>query len=471
MTTAKTILVSLMSNNLHQKASFRDPAGYLFTRDGVLYRQVNQGYEKEYRHLIDSGLYDDLVEERLLIPHQEVEIEPDNLALVYKTIQPERVQMISYPYEWCFSQLKDAALLTLTLAKKAVKFGLSLKDASAYNIAFHKGKPILIDTLSFELYNEGQPWVAYRQFCQHFFVPLALMALRDVRLNQLMRVALDGIPLDMAVKLLPFSSRFNIGVLTHIYLHARAQQRYAGRGGGTASLGGGFSRLAFFGLLDSLETAVKGLKWQPQGTEWGDYYGGTNYSQSAFDAKEQAVRGFLDIANPQVVWDLGANTGIFTRLASQRGALALAFDKDPAAVEKCYHWCKVEDDSNLLPLVLDLTNPSPAIGWANNERANLVERGPADLVMALALVHHLAISNNLPLDRVADYFTKLGRWLIVEFIPKEDSQVQRLLASRKDIFPHYSKEGFEEAFGFYYVQREVHPILESQRVVYLMEKK
>jgi hypothetical protein len=131
----------------------------------------------------------------------------------------------------------------------------------------------------------------------------------------------------------------------------------------------------------------------------------------------------------------------------------------------------VEDDSNLLPLVLDLTNPSPAIGWANNERANLVERGPADLVMALALVHHLAISNNLPLDRVADYFTKLGRWLIVEFIPKEDSQVQRLLASRKDIFPHYSKEGFEEAFGFYYIQREVHPILESQRVVYLMEKK
>jgi hypothetical protein len=460
-----------MANDLRHEASFRDPAGYLFTRGGVLYRQVNPIYQKEYRCLIDSGLYDVLVKEGLLIPHSEVDIEPDNAALDYKTIQPEKVQTISYPYEWCFSQLKDAALLTLSLAKKALEYGMSLKDASAYNIAFHRGRPILIDTLSFELYDEGQPWVAYRQFCQHFFVPLALMALCDVRLSQLLRVVIDGIPLDLAVKLLPFKSRFNIGVLTHIHLHARAQQRYAGRGGGTASPGSGFSRFAFLGLLDSLETAIKGLHWQTHGTEWGDYYEATNYSQAAFDAKEQCVRSFLDTAQPRLVWDLGANTGIFTRVASQRGVTSLAFDIDPAAVEKCYHWCKVEEDFNLLPLVMDLTNPSPAIGWANSERSALVERGPADLVMALALVHHLAISNNLPLERVANYFSRLGRWLIIEFIPKEDSQVQRLLASRKDIFPNYTREGFENAFGLVFHQRESCPIPDSQRLIYLMEKK
>src|SRR6185503_16964008 len=199
-------------------ASFRDPSGFLFSRGGVLYRQVNRKYEQEYARLMESGLYEKLVKAGLLIPHLEVDEAPAESevtrAFAYKIIQPERAPFISYPYEWSFGQLKDAALATLSIQRRALKVGMSLKDASAYNIQFVRGKPTLIDTLSFEIYKEGQPWVAYRQSCQHFLAPLALMALKDVRLNQLLRVYIDGVPLDLASGLLPAKTRLNFGLLT-----------------------------------------------------------------------------------------------------------------------------------------------------------------------------------------------------------------------------------------------------------------
>jgi hypothetical protein len=179
-----TMMTNLKQNSGQLSASFRDPSGFLFSRDGMLYRQVNRKYEQEYARLKESGLYDKLIKAGLLIPHVEVEQAPEQVDLAYIIIQPERVPFISYPYEWSFSQLKDAALATLSIQRRALKVGMSLKDASAYNLQFVRGKATLIDTLSFELYKEGQPWVAYRQFCQHFLAPLALMALRDVRLNQ-----------------------------------------------------------------------------------------------------------------------------------------------------------------------------------------------------------------------------------------------------------------------------------------------
>ena len=226
------------SNSGQLSASFRDPSGFLFKRDGVLYRQVNRRYEQEYVRLMESGLYEKLLKAKLLIPHVEAdEVEAEH-GDCFKIIQPERVPFISYPYEWSFGQLKDAALATLSIQKRALKLDMSLKDASAYNIQYVRGKATLIDTLSFELYKEGQPWVAYRQFCQHFLAPLALMALTDVRLSQLLRVYIDGIPLDLASELLPWKTHLSFGLMTHIHLHASAQKKYAGeevksRGGST----------------------------------------------------------------------------------------------------------------------------------------------------------------------------------------------------------------------------------------------
>ena len=452
-------------------SSFRDPSGFLFRRDGVLYRQVNQSYQKDFEQLISSGLYDRLTKKGLLIPHQNVQVAPEEPASAFAVLRPEEIPFISYPYEWCFGQLKDAALTTLTIQKEALACGMSLKDASAYNIQFFHGKPLLADTLSFMAYQEGEPWIAYRQFCQHFLAPLALMALTDPRLNRLMTLFIDGIPLDLASRLLPGRTRWNLGLGTHIHLHANAQKRYAGQSIDRSKHRGGMSRLAFQGLIESLETTVRGLKWEPQGTIWADYYGSTNYSKRAFESKMALVEKALEKVHPASVWDLGANTGVFSRLASGKGIPTLAFDYDVGAVELAYREACYRGDSHLLPLVLDFTNPSPPIGWRNRERAALQERGQAGMVMALALVHHMAIGNNVPLDSLASAFAELGPWLLVEFVPKSDAQVQRMLATRTDIFVDYTREGFEAAFSRFYSIVEKSPVEDSERIIYLMARK
>jgi ribosomal protein L11 methylase PrmA len=401
------------------------------------------------------------------MPDEHGLLDPPLSAEIFRVIRPERVPFISYPYEWSFSQLKDAALTTLSIHKRALKYEMALKDASAYNIQFVNGKAALIDTLSFEKYKEGQPWIAYRQFCQHFLAPLALMAYCDVRLSQLMRVYIDGVPLDLASKLLPARTRLNFGLLTHIHLHASAGKRFAGESVGQAKM----SRNALVGLVESLEATVRKLFWKAAGTAWGNYYEITNYSDTAFEHKKQLVSEWVGRVKPNLLWDLGANTGVFSRLASASGAFTVAFDIDPAAVEQNYLRAKNDKAGNLLPLQLDLTNPSPALGWANRERASFGERGPADMVLALAVVHHLAITNNVPLPQLADFFAGMGKWLVIEFVPKSDSQVQKMMSAREDIFPNYTREGFEAAFGERFTIHESITVRESERQLYLMEAK
>lgn len=456
---------------MNHAASFRDPSGFLFTRDGVLYRQVNQHYAEDYRLLMDSGLYAALVKAGLLVRHEEVPQLPAAPELAACVLQPERLPFISYPYEWCFGQLKDAALATLAIQKKALEKGMSLKDASAYNIQFRNARPLLIDTLSFERYVEGQPWTAYRQFCQHFLAPLALMAYRDVRLGQLLRLYMDGVPLDLASCLLPGRTRLNFGLLTHIHIHANAQRRYADRQVQRQSVAQRVSKMALIGLVESLEASVRRLNWKAGGTEWGDYYDATNYSPAAFEDKRQTIAAWVEAIAPQTCWDLGANTGVFSRLASERKVFTVSFDIDPSAVEQNYRRCRAEKTTHLLPLVMDLTNPSPSQGWDHSERDSLAGRGPADLVLALALVHHLAIANNVPLPRLAESLARLGKALIIEFVPKDDSQVQRLLASRVDIFPDYTPAGLEAAFAPFFELRQRSAVQESQRLLYWFERR
>jgi hypothetical protein len=448
--------------------SFRDPNGFLFSRGGVLYRQVNQGYRSTFDRLISSGLHQELADAGWLIAHQVVEVPPADESLASLVLRPEPVAFISYPYEWCFSQLKDAAELTLAIQGCALKHDLTLKDASAYNIQFHRGQPILIDSLSFDPWIEGEPWVAYRQFCQHFLAPLALMARVDIRLGDLLRVHIDGIPLDLASRLLPGKTRLQPGLLAHIHLHAASQRRYAGTDP-AARTSARMSRNAHLGLIDSLQSTVRGLEWSPGGTDWADYEHVHNYSTGALESKRRLVAGYLDRIHPKMTWDLGANVGSFSRLAADAGSTTIAFDLDPSAVEVHYQRCRRENETRLLPLRLDLTNPSPAQGWAHAERMSLVERGPADAVLALALLHHLAIANNVPLTLLAETLASYGRWLILEFVPKGDSQVQRLLASRADIFQDYTLEGIERAFQRTHSIRVTDRIEGSERVLFLME--
>jgi len=453
------------------KSSFRDPSGTVFSRGGRLFRQVNYCYQKQYEALMTSGLYKKLTGEKLLIPHREVQ-EPGCGGDAFLVLEPERIPLISYPYEWCFGQLKDAALVTLRIQKSALERDMILKDASAYNIQFNRGKAAHIDTLSFDFYREGEPWVAYGQFCRHFLAPLFLMAFKDIRLSQLLRAYIDGIPLDLASKLL--KGKGGIAVKAHIHWHAKSviNHAQAGKINKEPPRKIKINKFNMTAMIDSLIKTVEKLKLPGIQTEWGDYYSRTNYSDGAAAAKKQAVAEYLSIVSPAVTWDFGANDGTYSRLAllSSGDCFAAAFDIDPVAVERNYAEVR-RSGENMLPLILDLTNPSPDAGFANCERGRLETRQTPDCILMLAVIHHLAISNNLPFGMIAEWLSFICGNLIIEFVPKSDSQVQILLATRDDIFSDYTEEGFEAAFGGYFNIAKKQKLPESGRVVYLMQGK
>ena len=451
-----------------ENSSFRDSSGFLFYIENELYRVINSSYKEQYDHLINSELYKKLTENNLLISHEEI----NNLEIdysYYKIIKPKKIPFVSYPYEWSFSQLKDAALLTLRIQKGAMKYGMTLKDGSAYNIQFFNGKPIFIDTLSFEMYEDGQIWKPYKQFCQHFLAPLALMSKKDIRLNLLSKTFIDGIPLDLTAKLLPKTTFGNFGLMAHIHAHAKSQKHYENKED-TKIKERTISKRSFEGLTDNLDSSIKKMTWKEDNTEWGNYYSDTNYSEESFEEKKKIILSTLEKITPRIVWDLGANTGIFSRLASDQGINTISFDIDPLAVEKNYLESLKNNEQNILPLILDLTNPSSNIGWNNDERISFLQRGPADLVFALALVHHLAISNNVPLYKIAEFFSAISKFLIIEFIPKSDSQVKRLLTTREDIFKNYDEQNFEKEFSKFFKITSSQKLVESERTIYIMEK-
>jgi len=451
--------------------SFRDPSGVVFSCCGEIFRLVNFCYKEQYDKLVSSGLYDELVKKKLLVSHEMID-RPGVNDGAYLVIKPKKIPLISYPYEWCFGQLKDAALATLRIHRLALDKGMILKDASAYNIQFLQGKAVHIDTLSFDFYKEGAPWVAYGQFCRHFLAPLFLMVHTDVRLSQLLRVYIDGIPLDLASKLLGGKGGF--AAKAHIKWHSKSVERYAQAGaaakeGQVANRSISISKSKMTAMIDSLISIISKLILQGVITEWGDYYNRTNYSDLAADSKKSLVSDFLSRVSPTVTWDFGANDGTYSRLALlNEDSFAAAFDIDPIAVERNYTAVN-KSGENILPLLLDLTNPSPSIGFACNERSSLETRQKPDCILMLAVIHHLAISNNLPLGIITKWLASLCKHLIIEFVPKSDSQVKILLATRDDIFPDYTVEGFENAFVEYFKVLEKHSVENSDRLLYLLE--
>lgn len=456
--------------------SFRDPAGFIFNYKDSLYRQINHAGKADYDFFISSGLYDSLIKEGLIIEHQEVKNPPGapRSNLRYKIIKPEQIPFISYPYEWSFSQLKTAALLTLKIQEIALKHGMILKDASAYNVQFVGQRPVFIDTLSFRIYKSGAPWDGYKQFCQHFISPLALSAYYSPEIIKTLRVFLDGIPLSLASRMLPSRSRARLGIMAHIHLHAASQKRYEKANLNAERKTRSVSPTAMSGLLSSLRRSVMSIKMPKQKTEWGEYYGNTNYSKSSFTQKQKIVSELLSNISPKpkTVWDFGANDATFSEIAAGSGAYTVAFDIDHQAVESGLNGLKNQKYENrILLLVQDFSNPSPSLGWAHKERASLEARGPSDAALALALVHHLAIGNNTPLPDIAAYFRSLTKNLIIEFVPRSDSKVQILLRGRNNLFADYEEAGFEAAFSNFFTLARKVPVPGSKRVIYLYKAK
>ncbi len=417
---------------------------------------------------MESGLYETLISNKLIIPHKEIISKKQDKFLI---LQPKKIPFITYPYEWSFNQLKDASLLTLKIQKFAIKHGMQLKDASAYNVQYLDGLPIFIDTLSFEKYKSGEPWKAYGQFCRHFLAPLSLMSYVSPDLSKLAISHIDGIPLDLTKKLLPRKAFLKPGIAMHISLHSRSQDKYSSVESAPPPKIH-ISQNSLVGLLDSLERTVSKLKVKNIDTEWADYYSFTNYDKKAFSQKRDVLGKLITKSKSKTILDFGANNGFFSRVAAELAELVISADIDPNAVEDNYHKVKQKNETKILPIKFDLVNPSPPIGWGNSERLELRERSSdVDTVLALALIHHLAISNNLPFENIFDYFSKFGKYLIIEFIPKSDSQVSKLLSTREDIFDKYNEKDFEKALKKHYSIITKTKLKGTSRSIYLAKVK
>ena len=451
-------------------SSFRDPDGYVFSYNGEIFRCVIPSYELAYKQLMSSGLYTHLTDTGALVSHEEVSLSSSHplFSEGKRILRPMQLPFINYPYEWSFGQLQEAAILTLDVLAASLEHGMILKDASAFNVSWHEGKAIFFDTLSFSLYEDGSPWAGYRQFCSHFLAPLALMSYIDLRMQKLFLTNIDGIPLDLTTKLLPWITRFKPSLSIHLHMHSYLQKKKAAT---RDKLQVSLKKKSLYNLIESLRDCVTDLKFPKVRTEWGDYYSNTNYTVEQARNKKSVIMAWLEKVRPSRVADLGSNDGTYSILAARSSELVVAMDVDPVAVQANYVMCKDQKQTHVTPLVNDLTAPSPAIGWHCRERSSIFERLRPDLGMALALVHHLSISNNVPFSNIFSMFADMAPTWIIEFVDKKDTQVQRLLTNRPDIFHEYTQSMFEEQAKVQFSIEQRHHIEGTQRTLYLLKLK
>ena len=445
-----------MTGPIVDPASFRDPAGRVYRAGDRILRTVGREVADDFEEVRASGLFDDLIERDWLIASKTADPaqhQPFLDALgdgVHAVIEHPRLPFISYPYEWSFSQLKAAALLHLDIHLEALDRGVTLCDASAYNVQFLGAQPLFIDHLSFRPYRSGQFWVGYRQFCELFLNPLLLHGLCGVPHNAWCRGRLTGIPSAELGRLIPLRRRLSRRVLTHVVLHAALSRRVHKPDTELAldAKQAGLPKPRLLAMLAGLRSWIDGLS--PRGgipSYWDAYNRFKTYSDAETAAKNDFVQRFAATVRPGLLWDLGCNTGDFALTALSAGAdYVVGWDNDLGALEIAYARSR-DAGVRFTPLYGDACDPSPAQGWAERERPGWRARGSADAVLALALIHHLAITNNVPLEAIASWLVDLAPCGVVEFVAKADSQVQNMLRLRDDKFSDYKLESFMRLLG------------------------
>ena len=447
-------------------SSYRDNDGFVFEQDGVFYRLIKPSYFPHYRQLMDSGLYAALTNSGRLVAHKEIDknnFYTSNFTHC-KILQPEQISFITYPYEWSFNMWKDAAITTLKIATQALEFGMFLKDATPFNIQFTNGRLVFLDTLSFEKYEEGKPWIAYKQFCECFLAPLLLMHYAHSDLGKIMTSFPDGIPLAITKNLLPLKAKLSLQVYIHVYLQGNFTKKSVGAENN-------FSKKKFLLLLKGLLDLVSKLEVKKTKSTWDNYYEETILSKQYLEAKKKLLLSFTDKINFEKVIDLGANDGVFSLLLQEKAKQVIAIDGDINCVNELYNNTRKAKIKNIVPLYASLNAPTPALGWANKERSALTTRLKADLVLALALVHHLAIGANVPLGFIAKWLNGISEYLIIEFVPKSDEKVKLLLQNREDIFNDYTLESFKNIFAEFYHFHLEEMVGDTERILFLMKRK
>jgi len=452
--------------------SFRDRDGRVYHFKGRVFRGLSEPALESFRQLQQKSFYTRLTESGKVIGTREIPADenmlPDDVKAQWAGfLEHDPVPVISYPYEWTFSMLKAAASLQLHLVERAVSNGFALKDATPYNIQFVDQKPVFIDIPSFEPLQEGQPWSGYRQFCEMFLFPLFIQAYKGCNFQPFMRASIDGINVQTAASLFGFRDRFRKGVLSHVWLQSKLDRRFGGSSENVRSSlkSAGFNRELILVNVRKLQKLVNKLEWEATGSEWGDYTEFHNYSDGDHVRKEEFIRASIIEQKPATVWDIGCNTGQFSRIAAAQCSQVVSTDIDHVAVERIF--LNPETPENILPLVQNVADPSPNWGWRNRERSDLQSRSRPDLVLCLALIHHVVITANIPLAEFIDWLAGLTDKLVIEYVSRKDDKVQTLLRNKEDKYQDYSRESLESNLGRHFVISNREDVNDGNRSLYL----
>ncbi len=437
--------------------SFRDRDGRIYRFENRIIRGVSAGALAEFKKLESTAFYTDFSQNNLLVSSNLLNPEEVGLPTEIKQqwagfIEHRRIPVISYPYEWTFGMLRDAALLQLDLLEAAIAEGMTMKDATPYNFQFDAGKPVFIDIASFETLAPGAPWSGYRQFCEMFLFPLMLQAYKGIHFQAMMRSSIDGIGVQTAAKLFGFRDRFRTGVLSHVWLQAKLDRRYSSTQQDVRSdlKSAGFNQALILANVRKLGKLIRKLNWHGEGSEWGAYEEFHNYSEVDHRLKEDFIHDCIAGSKAAIVWDIGCNTGQFSKIAAQHASCVLAMDLDHFAVERLYRETRETGMTKILPLVQNIADPSPNWGWRNRERRDLLTRNRPDLVLCLALIHHVVISANVPMEEFISWLADLSDQLVIEYVSRSDDKVKALLRNKADKYSDYSREELEKNLVKYY---------------------
>lgn len=451
--------------------SFRDRDSRVFLADSTVYRALSPTAFNAWQAVSEKAFFRTALERRAVVTSERVEggpaaefaLEPGGAVLRH-----ERIPFISYPYEWCFSMLREAALTHLDLLEQGLPEGVILKDATPFNVQFRGASPIFIDIGSFVPHEPGDAWTGYRQFCQMMLYPLMLQAYRRIDFQPFLRGRISGVsPTDFA-RMQSFRDWFRRGVLTHVVLHAALESRAADsdRSVSTDLKRSGFDRSLILANLRKLRSTIERMKWNERRSTWSDYDADSEPVRRDAAAKEQFVRRVVEDHPGSLAWDLGCNLGRYSRIAAEKFGTVVSMDSDHWTIERLFHDLREERNERIVPLVMNLADPSPGLGWRGRERRPLDDRGKPDLILALALIHHLVIRENLRIEEVLEWFRGLGSRLVIEFVDRDDPQVRILLRNRADGCEDYNRANFDRALAERFEIVESRPLEASARTLY-----
>ena len=448
--------------------SFKDPVSRVYHSDGRVLRALSRRGAFIYSDLEKQSFFTELCESGEVIKTSPAD---DNLAAPIlregweRVLEHPRVPFISYPYEWPFAMLKDAALLHLDILLKSAEAGWTLKDATPYNIQWMGSRPVFIDIPSWERREDGASWAGYRQFCMTFLFPLMLRAHLNIDYAPLLRANLDGAPASEILRYFSGYHLFKKGVLPHVVFPAFAES--AASGGKTRKVQQ--SDTVFLGLIRGLQNTITQLSHPTAKTMWSEYEHSHSYANSDIVEKQDFVRRCVASRHWTMTWDLGCNAGMYSAICSHHSDYVVAVDGDEAAVEKCYLLQKSEKDGNgILSLTMNLSNMSPGQGWAGKERAAFTNRTAPDLVLCLALIHHLRISANIPLSLILDELHGLNAAVIIEFVGRDDDMTRALLEGKSETYDDYNVETFEKEVNKRFLVKESATVKDGMRKLYFL---